>query len=347
MQVRAVKDDQVEMIFKELEFIMSHSDTLPTVMSEDDCEYDDDSFCSFPCIEDELPSLPAKIIEEEEDDNDIHSYYVISPHVLGEGQSGIVKECIDKETGEHFAVKTITKRNNRLSMDLIRQEVELLSQVHSHKNIISIIEVFEDSDYFHIVTELCRGGELFEAIAALATQKDPFSSSTLFSEAQAARIIYSILDAVAYLHDKDIVHRDLKPENLLVENDTLQLIDFGFAVTHDDCYDAPLSDLVGTPYYMAPEVLKRSYNKACDMWSVGVIAYVLLFGQPPFNGRNDPEIFDKIRRGHFSMNGIHAMSDESKDFIKCLLRRDPRKRWTAEQAMRHPWMAQQLRMPSI
>ena len=118
----------------------------------------------------------------------------------------------------------------------------------------------------------------------------------------------------------------------------IKLIDFGFAVKHNSDYGAPRTEIVGTPNYM--EVLKQKYTKACDIWSVGVIAYTFLCAYPPFDGQNDQEIYGNIKRGHFSLDQHNSMSDDAKDFIRCLLRRDPRKRWSAKQALEHSWMIQ-------
>mmetsp|Transcript_84007 Transcript_84007/g.125922 ORF Transcript_84007/g.125922 Transcript_84007/m.125922 type:complete len:360 (-) Transcript_84007:97-1176(-) len=283
-------------------------------------------------------SYPMDAVETES----IHTYYQVLPTVIGQGQFGKVRKCIQRSTGQTFAVKSILKSSQ--AFEEVRQEVELLQHVGAHRGIVSLIDAFEDETYFHIITELCMGGELYDRIVSQMERRSGVKK-TLFSEAHAASMLYSMLDSVAYLHDKDIVHRDLKPENFLFHDDNVQLIDFGLATTHDEEYDAPLNRVVGTPFYMAPEVLKKSYTKACDIWSMGVMAYILLVGRPPFEGQDDEEILAKVRRGVFSLEEEEInveMSDEAKDFIKSLLKRDPRRRLTAEAAMQHPWMAKHL-----
>ena len=148
-----------------------------------------------------------------------------------------------------------------------------------HPNIIKLYEIFEDNDRYYLITELCKGGELFDEIAKEGS----------FSEQKAAGIIKQILMSVAYCHDKNVVHRDLKPENVLIDkeqNNTLKIIDFGTATQFKN--DELMKEVYGTSYYIAPDVLKkRGYNEKCDVWSIGVILYILLSGMPPFSGEGD------------------------------------------------------------
>ena len=267
--------------------------------------------------------------------SDVLDDYVIFPKVLGEGHYGKVRECIHRGTRLVYACKSIDKSKiGRL--DHLQREVNLLS-VMNHHGIMKIVDCYEDAENVHIITEKYTGGELFEKII------DNTTASGCLSERKTSGIIKSLLQAVDYLHENDIVHRDIKPENILFESekeDAIKLIDFGLSRRHEKG-DLPMSNPVGTAYYMSPELLKGKYDKSCDIWSIGVVTYILLCGYPPFNGDNDVDIFESIEKGHFQFP-VQAWSDKSdlaKDFIKCLLRRDPRKRFTAKEASMHPWIA--------
>jgi len=266
--------------------------------------------------------------------------YLISPNVLGKGHYGVVRECHHRVTGETFAVKSIDKSKIG-RMDHLQREIYLLANV-DHPSIMKMSDCYEDADYVHIVTEKYTGGELFDQIVESTNQ------SGCFSERRAAGIIRSLLEAVAYLHENGIVHRDIKPENILFESQeqdaAIRLIDFGLSRTHDPRTEGPLANPVGTAYYMSPEVLKGKYDRSCDLWAIGVVCYILLCGYPPFNGGTDAEIHDATRRGrlHFGGGAWLCKSDEATDFVKCLLRRDPRRRMTAEQALCHPWMRKMM-----
>lgn len=269
--------------------------------------------------------------------------YHIFPNVLGSGNYGCVRECTSRETGQRFAVKSIDKSKvGRL--DHLEREVSLLREVN-HPSIIKMVNCYEDSDHVHIVTEKYSGGEVFDKIV------DHTTGFGCLSESEASRIIKSLLEAVAYLHDMDIVHRDIKPENMLLESKedgaAVRLIDFGLSRRHAKG-DLPMSNTVGTAYYTSPETIKGSYDRACDMWSVGVVAYILLAGYPPFNGSTDADIFDSIRNGRFNFHPKvwDNISDDAKDFILGLLRQIPENRFSAEEALRHPWIvANSLRRP--
>ena len=209
-----------------------------------------------------------------------------------------------------------------------------------------MINCYEDIDYVHIITERYNGGDLFERINnCTSTSSSMNNDEGCFEEHVAARIIKSLLEAVDYLHENDICHRDIKPENILFDNDgssNIKLIDFGFA-RHHTANDPPMTSRIGTSYFVSPDILKCQYNKSsCDVWAVGIIAYILLCGLPPFNGGTDEEIFEDIKLGYLLFLPVAAWVDKSndaKDFIECLLKKDIRQRvCSAKEALMHPWI---------
>ena len=227
---------------------------------------------------------------------------------------------------------------------LVQREVEIMCSLPSNEGLIQLVDFYEDTQFYHIVTELCKGGELYDMILqkqlSLSSTDTSSSALMLFSEEQVSRIIRSILESVACLHSQNIVHRDIKPENILRSGNQLKLIDFGMAVVHNPNQDEPLEDIVGTSYYMAPEVLKKSYSKSCDVWSIGVMTYILLLGRPPFDGETDDEVISNIRKGRMSVCLLSnkTMTADAQDFLRNVLKRDPRRRMTADQALQHPWI---------
>jgi tRNA A-37 threonylcarbamoyl transferase component Bud32 len=300
--------------------------------------------------------------------SNIHDHYYLPPSssssiTLGTGQYGTVQNCIHIPSGQTYAVKTIPKSRMTHCYNHLRREIHILSKVATnHPNILQLVDFHEDETHVHIVTERYTGGELFDVIAehSTTTSGNAGGGGGCLSERYAASIIKSVLEAVDYLHSMGIVHRDVKPENILFEtkrddddNDDhyfastnsipIRLIDFGLSTELND--GEYLTDPVGTSYYMAPEVLMgKKYNQSCDIWSVGIITYILLCGYPPFNGGNDSDIKQMIMlHGHpdnvnFKLRGWDGKSEEVKDFIKCLLRRDPKKRFTTREALMHPWL---------
>ncbi|CAD8110074.1 unnamed protein product [Paramecium sonneborni] len=258
-------------------------------------------------------------------------YTLLNPP-LGSGAYGEVRKGIHKQTGIMRAVKIIHKsQTTKEEQERLMNEVQILQKL-DHPNIIKIYEFYQDDRFFYIVTELCTGGELFEKIR--------YEGS--FSEKKAAEILKQILSAVNYCHQEKIVHRDLKPENLLYESDKenslLKIIDFGTSREFD--VNQKLNQKLGTPYYIAPEVLNRKYDEKCDIWSCGVILYILLCGFPPFDGKTEEKIMEKVKKGVFSFESIEweDVSKEAKEFIKKLLQYDPTKRYSAQQALQDPWI---------
>lgn len=253
--------------------------------------------------------------------------------VLGKGSFGEVILCKDKITGQEYAVKVISKRQVKQKTDkeLLLKEVELLKKL-DHPNIMKLYEFFEDKGYFYLVTEVYTGGELFDEII----------NRKRFSEADAARIVRQVLSGINYMHRNKIVHRDLKPENLLLENKkkdaNIRIIDFGLS-THFEP-QKKMKDKIGTAYYIAPEVLHGTYDEKCDVWSTGVILYILLSGCPPFNGANEFEILKKVEKGKFTFDlpQWRKVSEPAKDLIRKMLAYVPSMRISAKDALDHPWI---------
>jgi serine/threonine protein kinase len=273
--------------------------------------------------------------------SDIEYKYHVDPHVLGSGHHGSVRECVDRSTGQCYAVKSIRKSDPSVKPAGLAREIQLLREM-KHESIVRLIDVYEDYEYVHLVTDLCQGGELFDRIIERSSEDN---GAACFSEDEAARIMTQILHAVSYMHRHNIVHRDIKPENILFEtchdDSHIKVIDFGLARKHCGSVEPPMSNIVGTPYYIAPDVLKKRYDKSCDLWSVGVIAYILLCGYPPFNGADNKEVYKSVRTGRlrFPSSDWSSIDGRAKDFIRQLLQRDPRKRMTAEEALEHPWLS--------
>lgn len=205
--------------------------------------------------------------------SDVRVKYKINQKEIGHGHYGVVRKCMDRETKVAYAVKSIRKSKVG-KIEVLKREVALLKECE-HPNIINLVDVHEDQKYLHLITELCTGGELFDRIIEKTQSEEGH-----FSERDAAGLIKCILDAIAYCHNRHVVHRDLKPENFLFssreEDAVIKIIDFGLS-RHDDTNQAGIMNTkVGTPYYVAPEVLNREYTKSCDIWSIGVITYILV-----------------------------------------------------------------------
>ena len=272
--------------------------------------------------------------------SNIEDEYHVDPRILGTGQQGTVRECVNRATGCRFAVKSIRKSDPAVKPDSLSREVALLREMR-HRGIIRLVDVYEDANHVHLVTDLCQGRELFDRIVEKSSENNAWPC---LAEDAAAKTMYQILTAVSYMHERGIVHRDIKPENILFEttdeDSPVKIIDFGLSQRHNENVDRPMSSIVGTPYYIAPEVLRKRYDRSCDLWSVGVIAYILLSGYPPFNGTTNGETHESVLRGRYE---FHAedwkdIGPEAMDFVRRLLQMDPRRRMTAQQALIHPWM---------
>lgn len=263
--------------------------------------------------------------------NGIEKYYTLEEE-LGRGTFSIVRKGVSKKNGESAAVKIIDKSRIQDKKDMLKAEVDILKNVE-HPNIVLLKEMFETQSYIFLVMELISGGELFDKICERGS----------YNELDASKIVRDILQAVNYLHKKGIMHRDLKPENLLFESSKpdapIKLADFGLSAFVGD--ENMLKTACGTPGYVAPEVLLGyKYTVAVDMWSVGVIMYILLCGFPPFYEDNVVALFEQIIEGNYSFPDPYwtEITDSAKHLISQLLQVEPEKRYSAEQALKHPWV---------
>jgi calcium/calmodulin-dependent protein kinase I len=253
---------------------------------------------------------------------------------LGSGTFSTVRVAKHKATGRDVAVKIIDKANVDTSKEALRTEVQILMRVE-HPNIVKLFEIYESPRKVYLVMELLQGGELFDRIVNVYPNG--------YSERDASIIIYKLVSAIDYLHTRGIVHRDLKPENLLYVSDSpaadIKITDFGLAKIMRD--DDMLKTACGTPSYVAPEVLlNQGYGEAVDLWSIGVVMYVILCGYPPFFSESTPELFDQICEGSFQFQSPYwdNVSTSAKDLISRLLQVDPTKRFTTKQVLNHPWI---------
>lgn len=269
--------------------------------------------------------------------------YDISSKVLGLGVSGKVIEVINKSNKKKYALKFLP------NCPKSRLEVELHWRSSICENIVKIKDVYENVRYGQkvllIVMESMDGGELFQRII----EKEKFN------EKEAANIMKDICKAVKFLHDNNVAHRDLKPENLLISRknngygEIVKLTDFGFA--KELLNGAPLQTACYTPYYVAPEVFDKKYDKSCDIWSLGVIMYILLCGNPPFyssHGSNfSPGMKRRIRQGKIPWEGKiwKSVSEDAKNLIKGMLVTNPSKRLTIDEVMTNKWISENTSVP--
>ena len=253
---------------------------------------------------------------------------------LGKGGYGKVYEVKNKKSGEIRACKHLSKL---VLKDLEKFEREINILINSdHPNIIKIYEVFESQRSLYIVMEECKGGELFDRII------EHIESKKMYSEKDAAEMIRQVMSAVEYCHNNGICHRDLKPENLLYLNkgsekdNPIRVIDFGLSQLISS--QKKLKTKVGTAYYVSPEILQGDYTEKCDIWSAGVILYIFLSGDPPFNGPSDSAIYGKIAQMKFNFpeKKWKNISKEAKDLISHMIAPE-NVRYTAKEVLNHPW----------
>ncbi|KAF6168321.1 hypothetical protein GIB67_018161 [Kingdonia uniflora] len=253
---------------------------------------------------------------------------------LGRGEFGITYLCTDSDSGENLACKSISKKKLRTAVDVddVKREVEIMKHLPKHSNIVTLKDTYEDDSAVHLVMELCEGGELFDRIVARGH----------YTERAAAYVTRTIVEVVQMCHKHGVMHRDLKPENFLFANkketSALKAIDFGLSVFFKP--EEKFTEIVGSPYYMAPEVLKRNYGPEIDVWSAGVILYILLCGVPPFWAETEQGVAQAIIRSvvDFKRDPWPKVSENAKDLVRKMLEPDPKRRLTALQVLDHAWL---------
>mmetsp|Transcript_12129 Transcript_12129/g.16529 ORF Transcript_12129/g.16529 Transcript_12129/m.16529 type:complete len:521 (+) Transcript_12129:221-1783(+) len=265
---------------------------------------------------------------------DLHTSFTLGKE-LGRGQFGITHLCTDKETKESFACKSISKQRKIITKEDaedVRREVAIMYHLQGHPNIVNLKAAYEDKNNVHLVMEICNGGELFDRIVEKGH----------YSEKQAAGVFRTIVKVVAQCHALGVMHRDLKPENFLLSDKSdkalLKATDFGLSVFFKP--NQVFRDVVGSAYYVAPEVLKKSYGPEADAWSAGVILYILLCGVPPFWHETEPGIFEAVKKGKYDLTSKpwDRISKGAKDCVQRLLVINPKQRMTAQEALNHPWV---------
>uniref|UniRef100_A0A3Q3T322 Calcium/calmodulin-dependent protein kinase IGa n=1 Tax=Mastacembelus armatus TaxID=205130 RepID=A0A3Q3T322_9TELE len=249
---------------------------------------------------------------------------------MGSGSFSEVFMVKEKKTGKLYALKCLEKKH--LAHSNLENEINVMRRI-KHENVVGLEDFYESQTHYYLVMQLVSGGELFDRIL----------DKGIYTEKDASTVIKQVLQAVRYLHENSIVHRDLKPENLLYyntdENAKIMVSDFGLSKTLEH---GVMSTACGTPGYVAPEVLAgKPYSKAVDCWSIGVISYVLLCGYPPFFEENETLLFSKIMKAEYAFHSPFwdDISESAKGFIRNLMEKNATKRFTTEQALRHPWIA--------
>eukprot|EP00475_Leptophrys_vorax_P021973 TRINITY_DN2986_c1_g1_i1.p2 TRINITY_DN2986_c1_g1~~TRINITY_DN2986_c1_g1_i1.p2 ORF type:complete len:378 (+),score=-13.41 TRINITY_DN2986_c1_g1_i1:140-1273(+) len=293
----------------------------------------------------------------------LEDHFALSADAIGAGEYGTVRRCTHLATGRVFACKSIRKDGlvTARAQEEVRREVALMRRVAGHPGVVQLRGAFEDDRCLRLVMDLCDGGELFDEI--VRRERIP--------EGEAAALFRQLASAVAHCHARGVLHRDLKPENILLarnapaataaatpaERDTsaaaapcaaaapgafsARIADFGLSI--------PLRagergyGTAGSPFYMAPEVLTGEYEFGADVWSLGVILYIMLSGRPPFWGADDNEVYDAVLEGRLDFAGPtwEGVSAEAKGLIRCMLQSDARRRPTAAKVLSHPWVLAQ------
>ncbi|CAM4635322.1 serine/threonine-protein kinase 17A-like [Lepidochelys kempii] len=263
--------------------------------------------------------------------------YTLLGRELGRGKFAVVKKCLEKATGREFAAKFLRKRRKGedCRLDIIN-EIAVLELAARSPHVVDLHEVYETPAEIVLVLECAAGGEIFQQCVA--------EQDEAFTERDVIRLVRQILRGVAYLHQNNVVHLDLKPQNILLTSSSplgdIRIVDFGLSRRVDAVRE--VREILGTPEYVAPEVLSyEPISTATDMWSVGVLTYVMLTGESPFLGDTKQETFLNISQVNvqFPPDVFQGISAQAIDFIRSLLVKNPRKRAKAEQCLQHPWLA--------
>ncbi|EGV64116.1 Calcium/calmodulin-dependent protein kinase type I [Yamadazyma tenuis] len=263
--------------------------------------------------------------------------YTVSKKALGEGSYSTVFECKNIKTSRHYAAKRYTKKLVYGIEDMLQNEFSVLKAIsQSHKNLLSLVDYFETEQFFFLVTDLAKGGELFDRIITGANER--------LAEFEAVKVTKQLVDTIEFLHSKNIIHRDIKAENILFQTKTstnILLADFGSARVLSS--SEKLYNRCGTLSYMAPQTLNKSgYSFEADMWAVGVLVYFMLCGYMPFDCETDEETMEAITKGDYMFEPTsywNHISSAAKDFIRQCFQLDPDKRMTAEEANTHPFVS--------
>ncbi|WCJ24037.1 Calcium-dependent protein kinase family protein [Euphorbia peplus] len=252
---------------------------------------------------------------------------------IGRGRFGVVFRCNSYSTGDSYAVKSIDKTltsGDSIDAQCLLTEPKILQLLSPHPHIIQLYNAYEDDAYLHMVVELCSGQDLHDLII----------TNGVLTENEARLLFIQLMKAISHCHNYGVVHRDIKPDNILLDSrNSVKLADFGSAEVIMD--GEMINGVVGTPYYVAPEILAgRGYGMKVDVWSAGVVLYVMLAGFPPFYGETAVEIFEAVSRGNlrFPLRAFHGVSPAVKDLLRRMLCKDVSKRFSADQVLMHPWM---------
>lgn len=276
-------------------------------------------------------------------DSDIYKSYDVS-FEIGHGAYSNVYLVTQKSTGQQRACKCIRKENiKKECLEQFETECKILKE-SDHPNIVKIFEIFDSDQFYYLLMENCLGGSLSNKINERVNLEKPFDENIL------SETFRQIASSIKYIHDRGICHRDLKPDNICftnmgpMENNTAKLIDFGLGKMMAD--DGKLNSLVGSPLFVAPEVLNKNYTKKCDIWSFGVILFLIVGGYPPFLGKNNADTNMKIlgMKYKYKEDAFKNASDDVKDLINhCLVKED--ERYTIDQVLEHRWINKEKKIP--